>query len=111
MNQIAMIGILQFTGAGNSILVGADNINTKACSAIFGQGHENRNRPEGVSAFGKWSQISSNTAMAVGNGTAYNARSNAFEVTTDSGIVLRDSNGARWKITVDTSGNLTTTAL
>lgn len=49
--------------------------------------------------------------LAVGNGTSHTDRSNAFEVTDDSGIVLKSPDASRWKITVDNSGNLTTTAL
>lgn len=39
------------------------------------------------------------------------ADNNAFEVTSDGAVVLKSPNGTRWKIAVDDSGNLTTTAL
>ncbi len=113
-NQIGMIGIRQYCNGASSLLVGADNINHKQFSVLFGQGHDNTNGPEGLSAFGKWSQISSNTVATFGNGTAYNDRSNIFEITDDSGVtglIVKSPNGTRYKITVDDNGNLTTTSV
>ena len=80
-----------------------------------GQGHDFTNGSNGAGAVGIASEISSNTAFAVGNGV-FNSngnitRSNAFEVTTDGGVVLKSPNGTKYKITVDNSGNLTTTAI
>ena len=61
------------------------------------------------------SEISSDTAFAVGNGV-FNAngnitRSNALEVKTDGSIVLKSPNGTKYKIAVDDSGNITTAAV
>ena len=91
-NQIGMIGIRQYCEGASSLLVGADNINLKAFCALFGQGIDNSTGPEGLAAFGKWPDISSDTAFVIGNGTAYNARSNLFEIKTNGDIY---KNGVR----------------
>ena len=79
---------------------------------LAGTGHDTTNaRTEWASAVWEYSSIDANTLFAVGNGTSHTARSNAFEVTSDGGIVLKSPNWTRWKITVDNSGNLTTTAV
>ena len=63
------------------------------------------------SQVGQWSVIESTTAFAVGNGTTVTARSNAFEVTKDGGMILKSPNCTRYKITVDDTGALTTAAV
>lgn len=110
-NQIAMIGNRMYTTQGSCIVVGADNINTSQFAAVFGEGHDTTGAPKGVALFGRYSRVDGSTLMAVGNGTSYSARKNAFEVTSDGGIVLCSPNGTRWKIAVDDSGNITTTAI
>ena len=87
-NQIGMIGIRQYCEGASSFLVGADNINKKAFCALFGQGIDNSIGPEGLGAFGKWPVISSDTAFVVGNGTAYNAQSNLFEIKTNGDVYV-----------------------
>lgn len=123
-NQMVLAGIRNYSSGNNSIVVGSDNINLgKTFVALFGQGHDTTNGGNGVCAVGMWSQIDANTAFAVGNGTAYNARSNlfeiksdgsvvmkSFEITSDGGVVMKSPDGNRWKVTVDNNGNLTTTA-
>lgn len=110
-NQMVLAGIRNYSSGNNSIITGSDNINLgKTFVALFGQGHDTTNGSNGVGAVGLYSYIDTNTAFAVGNGTAYNARSNALEVTKDGGIILKSPNGTRYKITVDDNGNLTTTA-
>ena len=89
-------------------------VNKQFCFA-GGQGHDFTNGSNGAGAVGIASRIDSNTAFAVGNGV-FNSngditRSNAFEVTKDGGIILKSPGGTRYKITVDNSGNLTTTAV
>lgn len=84
-------------------------INKQYCFAA-GQGHDFTNASNGASAFGTWSILNSDTAFAVGNGNA-NVRSNAFEVTSDGGIVLKSPNGTRYKISVSDSGAITATAI
>lgn len=110
-NQTALIGIRLYTAQGSCILVGADILNKKLGAALFGKGHDTTNAPNYVGLFGQWSDCQATTLFAVGNGTAYNARSNAFEVTTDGGIVLKSPNGTRYKITVADDGTLSTTAV
>lgn len=110
-NQIAMIGNRMYTTKGSCILVGADNLNAQQFAAIFGQGHNTTNGTPGMACFGLWSDTTNTTLLAVGNGANDSARSNAFEVTSDGGIVLKSPNGNRWKITVDNNGNLTTTSI
>ena len=109
-NQIAMIGNRMYTTKGSCILVGADNINTAQFGAVFGEGHDTTGAPNGVAAFGRYSRIDSSTLMAVGNGTNYATRKNAFEVRAD-GIVLPSPDGTRWLVSVDNTGSFTTTAL
>ena len=110
-NQTALIGIRLYTAQGSCMLVGADILNKKTGAALFGKGHDTTNGPNYVGLFGQWSDCQATTLFAVGNGTAYNARSNAFEVTTDGGIVLKSPNGTKYKITVADDGTLTTTAV
>ena len=110
-NACALIGADIFNqGHGNAIL-GRQIISRKNRWFMSGTGHDNTNgRSEAGVALGQWSDITANTLFAVGNGTSHTARSNAFEVLND-GIVLKSPNGTKYKITVDNSGNLTTTAI
>lgn len=87
-NQMAQIGIRQFSSGNSSIQVGADNINKKMYSAMFGQGIDNTGGIEGGAYFGKWPIVSSDTAFVVGNGTAYDAKSNLFEIKTNGDIYI-----------------------
>lgn len=109
-NQIAMVGNRMYTTQGSCIVVGSENINTSRFGAVFGEGHDTTGAGAGVAVFGRYSSIDSNTLMAVGNGTRYDKRSNAFEVLKD-GIVLKSPNNTRYKISVDNNGNLTATAM
>lgn len=99
------------SGNGNAIF-GRYHIVRKNRGFFAGQGHDSTNATgEGVSAIGQYSYIDSNTLFAVGNGTNHTTRLNAFEVLKDGSIVLRSPNGTRFKISVDNSGNLSTTQL
>ena len=126
--KLVQVGQGQLSLQGNSIMVGNAMYNTKNRVAMFGfqhintqqgaflagQGHDTTNGKMSVAALGQWSDISSNTAFAVGNGKTNTDRSNIFEVTDDSGqtgLVLKSPNGTRYKITVDDTGTLTATAL
>ena len=68
------------------MVVGNDIISKKQFSALICQGHDSSNGANGVVAIGYWSQITSNTAFVIGNGTAYNKRSNCFEVDTSGNV-------------------------
>lgn len=109
--QVIQVGNSIYSNANNSAQFGRQHINKQTDSLLAGYGHDNSNGSQGASALGLWSSITSTTAFAVGNGTSVTARSNAFEVTKDGGIVLKAPNGTRYKITVSNTGALTTTAL
>lgn len=114
-NQCIAFGNSAYVNANNSVAFGHTHLVNKQFCFAAGQGHDFANGPNGSAAVGVASQITSDTLFAVGNGT-FNSngnivRSNAFEVTSDGAIVLKSPNGTRWKIAVDDSGNLTTTAL
>lgn len=114
-NQCIAFGNSSYVNANNSVAFGHTHLVNKQFCFTAGQGHDFTDGPNGSAAVGIASQIGSDTLFAVGNGTfASNGnitRSNAFEVTSDGGIVLKSPNGTRWKLRVDDSGNLTTTAL
>ena len=98
-------------GNGNGVF-GRYHIIRKNRGFFAGQGHDSTNATgEGVSAIGQYSYIDANTMFAVGNGSSHTDRLNLFEVLKDGSIALRSPNGTRWKIAVDNSGNLTTTAV
>ena len=114
-NQCIAFGNSSLSLANNSVALGHTQLVNKQFCFAAGQGHDFTNGKNGASAVGICSEITSDTAFAVGNGV-FNGngnitRSNAFEVTTDGGIVLKSPNGTKYKITVDNNGNLTTTAL
>ena len=114
-NQCLAIGNASLSLANNSVSFGHTNLVNKQFCFCAGQGHDFTNASNGAGAVGIASLMDSNTAFAVGNGV-FNGngnitRSNAFEVTKDGGVVLKSPNGTRYKIAVDNSGNLTTTAV
>ena len=114
-NQCIAFGNSSLSLANNSVALGHTHIVDKQFCFAAGQGHDFTNGSNGAGAVGIASEISSDTAFAVGNGV-FNAngnitRSNALEVKSDGGIVLKSPNGTKYKITVDNSGNLTTTAI
>ena len=114
-NQCIAFGNASLSLANNSVAFGHTNLVNKQFCFCAGQGHDFTNASNGTSAVGIASLMDSNTAFAVGNGV-FNSngnitRSNAFEVTKDGSVVLKSPNGTRYKIAVDDSGNLTTTAL
>ena len=113
-NQTIAFGNSSIVTANNSVAFGHTHLVNKQFCFAAGQGHDFTNASNGASAVGIASELSSDTLFAVGNGV-FNGngnitRSNAFEVTSD-GIVLKSSGGNKFKITVDNSGNLTTTAV
>lgn len=106
---MCMVGQQMFaTGNGNAMF-GRSHIARKNRGFFAGTGHDGANaRTEAVAAFGQWSYIDANTLFAVGNGTNHTSRSNAFELTTDGGMILKSPNETRVKITVDDAGNIST---
>lgn len=114
-NQCIAFGNASLSLANNSVAFGHTNLVNKQFCFCAGQGHDFTNGSNGVGAVGIASEISSETAFAVGNGV-FNAngnitRSNAFEVLKDGSIALKSPNGTKYKIAVDDSGNLTTAAV
>lgn len=111
-NACSVVGASIYnTGNGNA-LFGRQHISRKNRWLMAGTGHNNTNgRSESGVAVGQWSLIDSDDILfAVGDGTSDTARSNAFEVR-DQAIIIKSPNGTRWKVTVDNSGNLITTAV
>lgn len=86
-NACALIGADIFNqGNGNAIL-GRQIISRKNRWFMSGTGHDNTNgRSEAGVALGQWSNITSNTVVAVGNGTSHVARSNQFEILADGRV-------------------------
>lgn len=114
-NQCIAFGNSSLSLANNSVAFGHTNLVNKQFCFCAGQGHDFTNGSNGAGAVGIASEISSDTAFAVGNGV-FNSngnitRSNALEVKTDGSIVLKSPNGSRWKITVANDGTLSTTAV
>lgn len=114
-NQCIAFGNSSLSLANNSVAFGHTHLVNKQFCFCAGQGHDFTNGSNGAGAVGIASEISSDTAFAVGNGV-FNSngnitRSNALEVKTDGSIVLKSPNGTKYKITVDDSGNLTTAAV
>ena len=112
-NQCIAFGNSSLSLANNSVALGHTQLVNKQFCFAAGQGHDFTNGSNGAAAVGICSEISSDTAFAVGNGI-FNGngnitRSNALEVKTDGSIVLKSPNGTKYKITVDNNGNLTTT--
>ena len=113
-NQVIAFGNSSIVTANNSVAFGHTHIVNKQYCFAAGQCHDFTNASNGTGAVGIASEIGANTVFAVGNGTYSNSgvnKSNALEVTKDGGIILKSSGGNKFKITVDNSGNLTTTAV
>ena len=114
-NQCIAFGNGSVSIGNNSVAFGHTNLINKQFCFAAGQGHDFTNGSNGASAVGIASEISSDTAFAVGNGT-FNAngniiRSNALEVTKDGAIILKSPNGTKYKISVADDGTLSTTAI
>ena len=114
-NQCIAFGNGSISTGNNSVAFGHTQLVNKQFCFSAGQGHDFTNGSNGTGAVGIASEIGSNTAFAVGNGV-FNGngnitRSNALEVTKDGGLILKSPNGTKFKITVDNSGNLTTSAV
>lgn len=111
-NDNCLVGNAIYSSGNGNACFGRWHIAAKNRGFFAGSGHDSTNAPsEGASAVGVYSLLSSNTLFAVGNGSSATARSNAFEVTSDGGIVLKSPNGTRYKISVSDSGAITATAI
>ena len=111
-NDNCLVGNGMYSSGNGNAAFGRYHIMKKNRGFAAGTGHDMSNAPaEGAAALGQYSSVTSTTLFAVGNGTSQTARSNAFEVTSDSGIVLKSPNGTRYKITVDNTGAIKATAV
>lgn len=113
-NQCIAFGNSAYVNANNSVAFGHTHLVNKQFCFAAGQGHDFTNAPNGSASVGIAADLTGNTLFAVGNGTFSASglvKSNAFEVLKDGSVVLKSPNGTRYKITVDNSGNLTTTAV
>ena len=123
LGQSCFVGGNQTIALGNSVIVLANNssgfghthlINKQFCFGA-GQGHDFTNASNGASAFGIASDLKSDTAFAVGNGTYHTEnmrKSNAFEVKKDGSIIVPSSTSGstkKFKITVDDTGIISAT--
>lgn len=111
-NDDCAVGMDIYVSGNGNAAFGRWHIMAKNRGFAAGTGHDFTNAiGEGVAAVGQYSDLSPTTLLAVGNGTSHTARSNAFEVTSDGGIVLKSPNGTQYKISVDDNGNISTTAV
>ena len=110
-NMNVVLGQYHYNAGNGNTLLGRHHISRKNRWFMAGTGHDNTSgRSEAGAVVGQYSDITSGTLFAVGNGTSHTARSNAFEVLSD-GIVIKSPNGTRYKVSVSDTGALTTTAL
>ena len=114
-NQCIAFGNASLSLANNSVAFGHTNLVNKQFCFAAGQGHDFTNGSNGAGAVGIASEISSDTAFAVGNGV-FNSngnitRSNALEVLKDGSIVLKSPDGTKWKLQVANDGTVSTTAI
>ena len=81
----SIVAGLRANNSGNASAVFGDrNVNVAKYALIAGQGHNTTQYgSDAVAAVGKYSNVSTDTAFVVGNGTADDARSNAFVVHSD----------------------------
>lgn len=110
-NDNALVGNGIYSSGNGVAAFGRYHILRKNRGFFAGTGHDSTNAPaEGASAVGQYSYMDANTLFAVGVGSSHTDRRNAFEVRSD-GLALRSPNGTRYKVMVDNSGALSTSAL
>lgn len=113
-NQCIAFGNSAYVNANNSVGFGHTMLINKQFCFASGQGHDFTDGANGTAALGTWSEIGGTTKLAVGNGTAFNARSNIFEVRDAAGasqLVIKSPNGTKYAITVADDGTLGTSAV
>ena len=77
------------------VTIGDDNKNLKQRNFVFGVGHDNTYGGHYGVVFGKYSNISNDTAFVYGNGDSTSNRKNLFEFTTNGDAYLYKDNGYR----------------
>lgn len=86
-NMCVVIGQYQYNQGNGNAIFGRYHISMKNRWFMAGTGHDNTNgRSEAGAALGQYSEIASDTLLALGNGTSHTARSNAFEVKADGRV-------------------------
>ena len=86
--NILIGGSIYNNGSGNAIF-GRQHINKKGRVFLTGTGHDTTNAKDNdVAVMGKWSNISSDTAFAVGNGTSQTNRLNILELKSNGRLKL-----------------------
>lgn len=95
-----MVGNSLFTSKNRVALFGASHINNVQGACLTGEGHDTTNGTFiGITAHGKYSLVSSDTAFALGNGTSNTVRSNLFELKSDGDMLINgDSFGVESSI-------------
>lgn len=111
-NSIA-VGNGMFSSQNRCALFGASHINLVQGALMTGEGHDSTNGSfVGLAAHGKYTDIKSDTAFAIGNGASNTARNNIFEVTAAGGVIVPSATSGstkKFKITVDDTGTITAT--
>lgn len=113
-NACNLVGAQIYNKGNGNAIFGRQHISVKNRWFMAGTGHDNSNgRSESGVAIGEWSNITSTTAFAIGDGINHTARKNIFEVRNDNGtqLILRSPDGSSFKITVSDTGQLTATKI
>ena len=88
-NACNLVGASIYNQGNGNTVVGRQHISRKNRWLLAGTGHDNTSgKSESGVALGEWSQISSDTAFVIGNGTSHTARSNLFEVKTNGDVYI-----------------------
>ena len=88
-NDICAVGNAIYTGGNGNAIFGKNHISTKNRWLIAGEGHDTTSGiSEGGAVVGKYADIQSDTAFAIGNGTSHTQRSNLFEIKTNGDIYV-----------------------
>ena len=107
-NMNVVLGQYHYNQGNGNTLLGRWHVSMKNRWLLAGTGHDNTNGiAEAGTAVGAFSDLKSDTLFAVGNGTSATARNNAFEVTSNGGIIVPSSTSGstkKFKITVDDTG-------
>ncbi len=88
-NMNAVVGQAIYNNGNGNALFGRQMISRKNRWFMSGTGHDNTNGiSEAGVALGQWSDIQSDTAFVIGNGTNHVTRSNLFEIKTNGDVYV-----------------------
>ncbi|MBP3890985.1 MAG: hypothetical protein J6D29_02310 [Solobacterium sp.] len=86
-NMNVVLGQYHYNQGNGNTLLGRWHVSKKNRWFMAGTGHDNSNgRSEAGAVVGQYSNITTNTLFAVGDGTSHTARSNAFEILADGRV-------------------------